>query len=183
MTLRARFPSGPTDPEDAEDPGQAAPDPAVVARNIMLRKLTASARTRSELAQLLAERGIPDEVATSALDRFVEVGLIDDAAFAANYVAARSANRGRTALRGELKRRGVQDELASQALDAVAPADERANAVRLVTRKLPTMAGLDRTTRVRRLVGQLVRRGFSPGLAFDILNELDPPGPASADEL
>ena len=54
-----------------------------MARTIVLRKLTAAPRTRAQLADDLRRRATcPDEVAEQVLDRFTEVGLIDDPAFA-----------------------------------------------------------------------------------------------------
>ncbi len=45
---------------------------------------TMRARSRAELADALAARDVPDDAATRVLDRFTEVGLIDDAALAAS---------------------------------------------------------------------------------------------------
>ena len=55
-------------------------DPEAVARKILLDTLTGQARSRKELADKLAKRGVPDGLAGELLDRFTEVGLIDDAA-------------------------------------------------------------------------------------------------------
>ena len=51
-------------------------------------------RTRKELAEGLRRRGIPDEVADRVLDRFSDVGLVDDAAFANAWVTSRHRGRG-----------------------------------------------------------------------------------------
>ncbi len=60
------------------------------------------------------------------LERFTEVGLIDDAAFAAAWVSSRQSGRGlsRRALADELRRKGVDKEVAAVALEAVDPQDE-----------------------------------------------------------
>ena len=52
------------------------------ARDIVLRQLTHSPKSRLQLRQKLIEREIPEDVADSVLDRFEEVKLIDDAEFA-----------------------------------------------------------------------------------------------------
>src|SRR5262245_14526757 len=98
--------------------GDAEPDPESVARSICLRLLTGAPRTRAELATAMRKRGVPDDVADRVLDRFVDVQLIDDAAFAAGYVESRHRERGlaRTALRQELRRKGVDAETAASAL-------------------------------------------------------------------
>jgi regulatory protein len=49
---------------------------------------------------------------------------------------------------------------------------ERAAATGLVEKKLRSMGGLDRDTQTRRLVGMLCRKGYGPGLAFSVVNEV-----------
>jgi regulatory protein len=148
-------------------------DPESAARTIVLDKLTGQPRTRAELAELLAEREIPDEVATKVLDRFNEVGLIDDAAFASAWVESRHRARGlsKRALAQELRRRGVDDELARDALEELDPDQEAATARVLVRRKLPSMRSLDRQVAIRRLLGMLARKGYPGGLAMSIIKE------------
>jgi regulatory protein len=142
-----------------------------VARMILLRRLEAQPRSRAELAQSLAKKNVPGDVAERLLDRFEEVGLIDDAAFARLWVDSRVRTRGlaRTALARELKRKGIADDVAREVLDDLDPESERQAAHRLVQKKLRSMAGLDDTVRIRRLVGMLGRKGYSPQLAFDVV--------------
>ncbi|MEV5962385.1 regulatory protein RecX [Kribbella sp. NPDC051952] len=151
-------------------------DPASAARTILLDKLSGQPRTRAELAGLLAEREIPDEVADEVLDRFTEVGLIDDAAFANAWVESRHRGRGlgKRALAQELRRRGVDDELARDALDELEPEQEEETARALVRKKLRSMRSLDRQVAMRRLLGMLARKGYPGGLAMNIIKqELD----------
>jgi regulatory protein len=144
-----------------------------VARAIVLRKLTAAPRTRAQLADHLAERAVPQDVATRVLDRFTEVGLVDDEAFASMWVRSRSQGRGlaRRALASELRQRGVPDETAAIALEAVGPDDERTAATALVQRRLSSTRGLPRDTRIRRLTGMLARKGYSGGLAMAVVRD------------
>ena len=151
------------------------------ARNIMLRKLTVAPRSRAELAAVLAARGICDEVAEAALDRFVDVGLINDAAYAELLVSSRSVGRGRRALSAELRQRGVPVDVAVEALSGLSPEAEREAALALVRRRLRVTSDLDPQVRVRRLVGQLTRRGFAPGLAFAVVREVVGESPADLD--
>ena len=80
-------------PVDGEAEGPDA-DAESVARTILLDQLTGRARSRRELADKLAQNNVPEELATSLLDRFEEVGLVDDAAFARAWVEGRHASRG-----------------------------------------------------------------------------------------
>ncbi len=148
-------------------------DPEAVARAVCLRALTGASKTRKQLADLLARRGVPEDAATRVLDRFTEVGLIDDAAFAAAWVSSRQSGRGlaRRALAAELRAKGVDGEVASAAVAEVDPQDEWDAARRLVERKLPSMRRLDRVTAERRLVGMLARKGYGGGLAGWVVRE------------
>src|SRR3954453_13742439 len=142
-------------------------DPEAVGPCICLRALTGAPKTRQQLADLLADRGVPDEAAETVLDRFTEVGLIDDAAYARAWVSSRQAGRGlaRRALSAELRAKGVDPEVAAEAVEAVDDDDEREAARRLVARKVGAMRRLDRVTASRRLMGMLARKGYNGGLA------------------
>ncbi|SNS91853.1 regulatory protein [Geodermatophilus pulveris] len=178
---RGRRPGPSPDPDgpDAAPPAgghRAGDDPGdseQVARSICLRALTGAARTRAQLADLLARRGIPEDVAGSVLDRFGEVGLIDDAAFARAWVTSRQSGRGlaRRALKAELRAKGVDGEVAEQAVTLVDDQDEWDAARRLVQRRLPGLRRVDRATAERRLVGMLARRGYGGGLAGWVARE------------
>ncbi|MEQ7005225.1 regulatory protein RecX [Actinopolymorpha sp. B17G11] len=148
-------------------------DPEKVARAIVLRQLTVQPRSRAELARALERRGVPDDVIEKVLGRFSEVGLIDDAAFARAWVESRHTGRGlaRRALAHELRRRGVGDAEVGEAVDQLSPETELATARALVSRRLVATRGLDGQTRVRRLVGMLARKGYSPGVALRVVRE------------
>jgi regulatory protein len=148
-------------------------DPESVARKILLDQLTGRARTRSELATKLAQRQVPDDVATRLLDRFEEVGLVDDSAFAREWVEQRQTGRGlaRRALAQELRRKGIADEVVRETLDEVDPDDEVEAARMLVRAKLRTVGSLDHDKAVRRLVGMLARKGHSSSVAFRVVKE------------
>lgn len=122
----------------------------------------------------MARRGVPEDAATAVLDRFTEVGLIDDEAFATAWVDSRHSGRalGRRALSAELRRRGVEDDTIKDAVATVTDEDEEAAARALAQRKLATMVSLPAQTQTRRLVGMLARKGFSQGLALRVARDL-----------
>jgi regulatory protein len=159
-------------PDDERDLGPEA-DPEAVARKILLDQLTGRARSRADLAKKLAQRNVPAEVASRLLDRFEEVGLVDDAAFARNWVVERQQGRGlaRRALAQELHRLGIDDDVARDALGEVQEADEVEAARMLVRRKLRSVRGLESDKAVRRLVGMLARKGHSSSVAYRVVRE------------
>ncbi len=149
------------------------PDPESVARKILLDQLTGQARSRAELRSKLAARNVPDDVAETLLDRFEEVGLVDDAAFARAWVESRQAGRGLAprALREELRCKGVAEADIVEALAGVDTATQEEAARVLVRRKLRSMRGLEPTVATRRLVGMLGRKGYPSGLVFAVVRD------------
>jgi regulatory protein len=182
---------GPDAPDpDRPGPGQAEAlsDPVAIAREICLRLLTDRARTRQELAQALGRKGVPAEAAAAVLDRFDEVGLIDDAAFAGQWVRARHTHRGlgRRAIAVELRRKGVADDVAGEALAEVDAEAEARRARELVDRKLRSLAvgtAEQRAAAGRRLVGMLARKGYGAGTAYRVVREALAERGAEGDEL
>ncbi|VXB12803.1 regulatory protein RecX [Citricoccus sp. K5] len=164
----------------ADDPEPAA---AEVARTIVLRQLTASPKSRKQLEEKLAERDVPEDVAAAVLDRLEDVRLVDDTAYAENFVRTRQRSKGlaRGALRRELQQKGVSGEAAEQALETISEDAEREAAVELIQRKirgrqLPSGdSAEDRAERdktVRRLAGMLARKGYPPGMALGIVKDV-----------
>lgn len=159
-------------PEDRE------PDPAAVARAIVLRQLTSSPKSRLQLERKLAERNVPEDVAAAVLDRFEEVRLVDDAEFAEMWVRSRSQTRklAKGALRRELAEKGIDGDIAASALAQVSDEDEEAAARQLVERRLRLGTDLsDRAERdkaTRRLASMLARKGYQPSQAFRIVGDV-----------
>ena len=139
------------------------------AREYLLRSLTASARSRQQLAAGLASRDVPEDVAERLLDRFTDVGLIDDAALAQAIVRTRSQESGaaRRRIATELRRKGIAADVAEEALAQVDDEDERRSAFDLAHVRARRLVGLERDVALRRLVGFLGRKGYPPSLCLD----------------
>ena len=157
-------------PSTSEKP--AEPKREEQARDVCLRLLTVRARTRAELEAQLTKRDFPDDVSARVLDRLVEVGLLDDAAFAEQWVHTRRANagKGKRALAAELRTKGVDPELIAETLDGVDAGEWRVRAEELVATKLRREKLDDEVKVTRRLVGMLARRGYNQGMAFDVVS-------------
>ncbi|MGI8535375.1 MAG: regulatory protein RecX [Mycobacteriales bacterium] len=160
------------EPDPAADTGPDA-DVESFARQIMLRRLTDQPRTRADLADTLAKKRVPDEVARAQLDRFTDVGLIDDESFARSWVESRRRSKGLAgrALAHELRRKGVDDEIVAETIGGIDAEDERETARLLVRKKLRSMRSQDAQTQTRRLAGMLARKGYSAGVAFSVVRE------------
>ncbi|HTC68172.1 MAG TPA: regulatory protein RecX [Acidothermaceae bacterium] len=164
----------PGDVNAQEDPDEPMADPTSVARSIGLDLLDRSPKTRAQLADAMRKRGVPDDAATEVLDRFGEVGLVDDQAFADAWVTSRQAGRGLAprALANELRQRGVAEPMIVEALGRVDDEDVEEAARDLVTRRARSSAGLPTPTRMRRLVAMLNRKGYSGELAVRVVREV-----------
>jgi SOS response regulatory protein OraA/RecX len=184
--LSAEHPEPADGPDGADGTGSLTPGElqkspeewTSAARAILLRQLTMAPRSRHQLATKLAEREIPSDVAKALLDRFEEVKLIDDAEFARMWVRTRTTGKSlsRSAIRRELADRGIDGELAEDALLQVSDEDEHLQAREVVLRRVRRTTDLsDRQARdkeVRRLVGMLARKGYSPGVGFSIVRDV-----------
>jgi len=142
-------------------------------REICLRQLSYSARTRAQLATAMRRRGIEDGIAADILGRFETVGLVDDKAFAAAWVDSRHRGRGvgPRKLAYELRRRGVDQKLTNESLSTITLEEERATARALVEVRLAGTQGQPAQRRARRLTGILARKGYSPQVAYDVVRE------------
>lgn len=143
------------------------------AREYLLRALTASARTRQRLAQGLAERDVEAGLADRLLDRFVELGLINDAEYGQTLVRTRFAERGlaRRAIADEMRRKGFEAHDIEPALEQISAEAEEAAARELVRGRLRRIDSLARDVQYRRLAGFLGRKGYSSGLAMRVIKE------------
>ena len=153
------------------DPEQDLGHPEAVARAICLQQLTRRARSRAELAATLRKRGVPNDAATRVLDRFTEVGLIDDAALAHNLAGAQHQERGlaRRAVAAKLRQRGIDDEVVGEAVSGIDSDSERARAAALVEKRQSALAGLPVAVQQRRLVSLLARKGYSASLTWEVV--------------
>ncbi len=147
-----------------------------------LRLLGVRARSRAELLSRLREKDFPAEEIDSVMVRLDRAGLLDDEDFAEQWVRSRHlhSGKGRTALRHELRHKGVEQVVIEQALSQVDDDAERDRAAELLRRKTIRLGSEDvvdrgdRDNHTRRLVSMLVRRGYSPSLALDLVRtELD----------
>lgn len=173
-SARRRRGDDPAEPTPGSAAASTPPaDPEAVAREVCLRLLALSPRTRAQLADALRRKNVPDSVSEQVLGRFTEVGLIDDEAFAQAWVRSRHVGRGLAgrALAAELRRRGVADETVRDAVAELTPEQEETAARELIARKLAATTGLDSVKRTRRLVGVLARKGYPAGLAYRVVRE------------
>lgn len=141
----------------------------------VLRCLELRAYARSDLGRRLVRKGHPRQAVEAALERAAGLGLLDDAAYARNYVQTRAARgRGPSRLTRDLLVMGVQRSLIDGALAAEWPegSDRSSMPLVLATKRAAQLAALPRQTKRRRVLAYLARRGFSGRDVTDIVEKV-----------
>ena len=117
---------------------------------------------------------MPQAAIDAVLERLEEVGLVNDASFAVDWVTSRQRRRhlSRRVLRRELQAKGVDSTEIDTALDHIDLDAELKAARDLVERKRAAMSGLSRDVQYRRLAGMLSRRGFDASIICQVLDDL-----------
>jgi regulatory protein len=159
----------------------AVTDPAIVLA-AAARLLEMRSRSVADLRGRLLKAAYPAALVDTTIERLIEIGLLDDEAYARSWLEARDLGRprGERVLRQELRLRGVPTALARTALDERREAAaERANADedgpgsadeaaarRLIEKRAAALARVaDPRERRRRAYALLARNGFDPDVA------------------
>ena len=144
-------------------------------RSRALGLLDQRARSRKELRDRLVAADFESEVVDAVVDDLAEAGLVDDEAFAKEWVRQRHARRGKSAraLNLELKEKGVEAADRATALAQITEESEEAVARQVAEKKARTLKRVhaDRHERdkfLRRIVGTLARRGYNQELVMRI---------------
>lgn len=159
--------------EGSEEIGASDPERVrEAAEELLVRKLRSRSLSISEARMVLkgygqdAERldsGVIDDV----LDDFCRRGYLDDAILAGQLVTSgiERKGQGRVALSRALSQRGIPRDVIDAALDEL-PDDDAERALEYARTKARALARLDGETALRRLMGQLSRRGYNGSVAM-----------------
>lgn len=163
---RARFQDAKAAAEDdAADPDEIRDR----AEAVLLRKLRTRSLSLSESRTALrAIEGVDDALVEELVDRFVDLGYLDDGALA-DQLALSGVERkgqGRRAVVQTMLKRGIPRDVADAAVDAL-PDDDDDRALEFARGKARAMTGQDYDTALRRLAGQLSRRGYPSSVSFN----------------
>jgi len=145
----------------------------------LMKRLRTRSLSEREASTFLRERELVDGAIEEVLDRLRGLGYLDDAALAEQLVhsGVERKGQGRALLAQSLAKRGIPRDVIDAALDEL-PDDEADRALEFARQKARTMRDLDRDTALRRLSGQLARRGYGStalSAARQALDELGRP--------
>ena len=146
-----------------------------------LRLIETRPRSRADLAERLKRKKLPTAAIEHVVQRFVEVGLVNDEALARDVVDGiqRRLPAGEVLLRAKLDASGIADDAAENAIESVerrrATAERAREAAKAVAARLKP--SLSQQQRWRRVLSQLAARGFEEDTAWDatldVLGPLD----------
>jgi regulatory protein len=145
------------------------------ARQYLLNLLARSSKSTSDLRKALDRREIPAEVYEPILQRFTEVGLIDDAKYAEAFSRTKQANKGlsKSAIRRELGQHGIEATHIEDALENISGETELATAIELAIKRFRAVQNLDKQVRYRRISGFLARKGYSQSIISAAIREAE----------
>lgn len=134
----------------------------------LIKRLRGRSLSVREAEALLAEYDIDSGEQALIIENAVASGYLDDARLAEQLVhtAVSRKLQGAQAISRTLATRGIPREQIAAALELL-PDDERERALEFARQKARSLEGVEREAALRRLHGQLARRGFSGGLALD----------------
>ena len=136
----------------------------------------------SEAKTYLGQYDLDGDAVGAILDAFLERGYLDDARLAEQIVHAGvdRKGQGRQVIAQSLAKRGVPRDVADSALAAL-PDDDYERAIEYARGKARSLQSLDRDTALRRLMGQLARRGYGGSIAMTAARTaLDEQAPGSS---
>jgi regulatory protein len=151
---------GPVPPAADGDGGEGST--AVDVDETLTRRLRRSALSEREARAFLAQRGFDARLVETTIERFTTRGWIDDAVLAEQllYAGTTRKGQGRRAIAQTLTSRGIAREVADAALTTL-PDDDDDRALEYARSKAYGLRSYDLDTAMRRLMGQLARRGYS----------------------
>lgn len=165
----------------------AVDEPSVVL-DAALRFLEPRQRSIGEVRRRLSRVGYREDLVTAAIDRLIELGMLDDEAFARAWIESRDRvrPRGSRALMSELARKGIDRQTADQSLaerEEDHPGADAEAAQKLLSRNARSLARVaDPRARRQRAYALLARNGFDPETAAAASRTIDAAEVADADE-
>lgn len=146
--------------------GDGDDDAREAAERALLRRLRTRSLSLREARSVLAEHGLRAEGADDVIETFLGRGYLDDAALAEQLVhsAVDRKGHGRQVISQTLAKRGIPRDVADAAIAAL-PDDDSERALEFARSKARSMSSLDHDAALRRLMGQLARRGYGGSIA------------------
>ncbi len=148
-----------------EEPSQKALEYAFLLLKFRLR-------SQQEIIQRLQKKKFSEPIIKATVDFLKEKNFVNDVEFARQWISSRiSRNLGLRRLKSELKLKGVPEGIIAAQIGNITPYYSEPKIIEgIVKKKLESLKGLKPEVARRRIWNYLIRRGFSPDIASDVLN-------------
>jgi regulatory protein len=132
-------------------------------------------RSENELKARLKQKGFLPEVAESTVNFLKAKEFIDDRVFAKGWVSSRLKRPlGLRKIKLELVQKGVAKEIIQEALaQANEQYSEGQTVSQLAKQRFAKLTGIDPLKAKARVYGYLMRRGFSPDVIMEVINNVE----------
>lgn len=151
-----------------------SPEEQKKARMKAMKLLEYMDRTEKGLLERMAQEDFPEEAIQDALAYVKSFGYVNDLRYAQHYISYRLGIKSKQKIMQELYAKGVDRETAETAWEEAAELeepDEKAMIRKQIEKKYEPGTELNEKE-MRRLYGQLARKGFRSGDIFSVLEDM-----------
>ena len=137
-------------------------------RKALLKLLERSSKSSGQLRTLLLEKEFPVQLVDQMIDRFIEVGLIDDLALAKDFTetAITRKSKAKSVIARELRAKHFPQEAIDAAISEIDSESEIEAAKKLAESRYRQLLKLEPEVRTRRLSSYLMRKGYSSSVVW-----------------
>lgn len=137
-------------------------------RKALLKLLERSSKSSGQLRTLLLEKEFPVQIVDQMIDRFIEVGLIDDLTLAKDFteVAVTRKSKAKSVIARELRAKHFPQEAIDAAISEIDSESELEAAKKLAETRFRQLLKLEPEVRTRRLSSYLMRKGYSSSVVW-----------------
>lgn len=137
-------------------------------RQALLKLIARSSKSSGQLRTLLLEKEFPVQLVDQMIDRFIEVGLIDDLALAKDFteVAVSRKSKAKSVIARELRAKNFPQEAIDAAISEIDSEAELEVAKKLAESRYRQLQKLEPEVRTRRLSSYLMRKGYSSSVVW-----------------
>ena len=141
----------------------------------VLKFLSFRPRSEFEINEYMLRKGWDEETRKKIMEKLKNLQLIDDEAFARQWLASRTHLRpeGRSLVKKELREKGIEREIIDQLLQKErGSATEEILAEKYARKKMERLKSLPVLVAKRRLFSALLMRGFDNEIAKTVVDKL-----------
>jgi len=144
------------------------------AKRIVFQLLKFRARSHKEIVDRLRQKKLSKEAIDKTIDYFDKLNLICDKEFASSWLNSRLKKPlGLRMITFELKQKGISQDIIEETKESIKDNyNEYAVVSELAKEKFKKFKGIDSNKTKNRIYSYLMRRGFSPDVVNEVMEEL-----------